>query len=86
MPRNVCEPNIEQLLADPIVGQMMRADRVDVPDLTRMLRAVARRLDGAARPAPRLEVAPRREVNAARKPWSADRNARDAGAPVCCCG
>jgi len=41
------EPTIGDLLADPLTGALMRADRVDMDDFHEMLRSVALRLQGA---------------------------------------
>jgi hypothetical protein len=55
---NSCmEPTIGDLLADPLTGALMRADRVDMDDFHEMLRSVSRRLQtarGLARPTVRF--------------------------------
>jgi hypothetical protein len=49
---NACaELTIGDLLADPLTGALMRADRVDMDDFHEMLRSVARRLQTARAPA-----------------------------------
>jgi hypothetical protein len=54
------EPTLDQLLADPIVQQLMHRDRVNEPDVRRLLREVS-----AARSAPRIVDHPAtREENA----------------------
>ena len=45
------EPTIGDLLADPLTGALMRADRVDMDDFHEMLRSVTRRLQAARAPA-----------------------------------
>jgi len=49
---NACaELTIGDLLADPLTGALMRADRVDMDDFREMLRSVSRRLQAARAPA-----------------------------------
>ena len=49
---NACaELTIGDLLADPLTGALMRADRVDMDDFHEMLRSVSRRLQTARAPA-----------------------------------
>ena len=45
------EPTIGDLLADPLTGALMRADRVDMDDFHEMLRSVSLRLQTARAPA-----------------------------------
>ena len=45
------EPTIGDLLADPLIGALMRADRVDMDDFHEMLGSVTRRLQTARAPA-----------------------------------
>ena len=45
------ELTIGDLLADPLTGALMRADRVDMEDFHEMLRSVSRRLQTARAPA-----------------------------------
>jgi hypothetical protein len=44
-----CDSNLERLLADPLVGLMMRADRVDPLALGAKFKAIARRLEDKER-------------------------------------
>jgi hypothetical protein len=47
---------INELLADPLTGALMRADRVDVHDFENMLRSVARRIQARAPALPVVAV------------------------------
>ncbi len=40
------EPTIEEFLADPLIGALMRADKVDPERFADLLRSVARRTKG----------------------------------------
>jgi len=48
--RACAELTIGDLLADPLTGALMRADRVDMDDFREMLRSVSRRLQAARAP------------------------------------
>lgn len=40
------EPTIDELLADPLINALMRADGVDARELAALLRSVARQIGG----------------------------------------
>jgi hypothetical protein len=49
MTRNIPEPSIDELLADPIVRALMAADGVRASELEALLRSVAKRLRASAK-------------------------------------
>jgi hypothetical protein len=58
MALNFREPSVDELLADPLILKVMRADHVEAAEFERTLRIAAGHLEGAARAEPSMGSPP----------------------------